>query len=401
VANPLNQQDLLLGSVDGNCYPSTLGLHFSHDGGSSWQRVLCMPIIYINNDMYITGDEPSVGYDRRGVAYAAGDYYDYTRGHRGVVAVQKSSNGIRWTKPKVALRGQSYPFETSMAVDTSVNSPWVNSVYVSGVMWSHHGSHKQVVVSHSTDSGVTWTQSAVDVVQKYPEQDFFTRMAVGKDGNVFASWMRCRGTHNSICTNNVAHMMFSSSTDGGNTWSAPQVIATVTTNWELPNSNQVRLDYYPVIAVDNSNGPNSGNLYLGMYTWTGTYLRAQVIRSTDGGKTWSKPVPLAPKSDTHDQFFPTVSVSPTGLVGVSWLDRRNDPANHDYQAFTAISTDGGKTFPNTQLTDAFSDPDKSGDDGWMGDYMGNTWAGNKFIAAWMDSSNGVDMQAVIGGVRLK
>jgi len=118
----------------------------------------------------------------------------------------------------------------------------------------------------------------------------------------------------------------------------------VTTNWELPNSNQVRVYNYPVIASDNG---NAGRLYVVMHTWTGTYLRAQVIRSTDGGKTWSKPIPLAPKSDTHDQFFPTVSVSPTGMVGVSWLDRRNDPANHDYQAFAAISTDGGKTSPNT------------------------------------------------------
>jgi len=88
-------------------------------------------------------------------------------------------------------------------------------------------------------------------------------------------------------------------------------------------------------------------------------------------------------------------------VGVSWLDRRNDAGDISYQAYAAISTDGGRTFPNTQLTKAFSNPNNNGADGFMGDYMGNTWAGNKFIAAWMDSSNGVDMQEVIGGVRLK
>jgi hypothetical protein len=37
----------------------------------------------------------------------------------------------------------------------------------------------------------------------------------------------------------------------------------------------------------------------------------------------------------------------------------------------------------------------------MGDYTGNTWAGPDFVAAWMDSSNGVDMQDVVGGIRLK
>ena len=92
-------------------------------------------------------------------------------------------------------------------------------------------------------------------------------------------------------------------------------------------------------------------------------------------------------------------------MGVSWLDRRNDPANVKYQAFAAISRDGGQTFqPNVQLTTAFSDPDVNGypGGGWMGDYTGNTWAGpNNFVAAWMDSSNGVDMQVMVGGIRLK
>ena len=118
--------------------------------------------------------------------------------------------------------------------------------------------------------------------------------------------------------------------------------------------------------------------------------------------TWSKPVPVAPPTATHDQFFPALSVSPTGLVGVSWLDRRNDPANIDYQAFAAISTDGGQSFqPNWQLTTAFSNPETNGtQNNWMGDYTGSTWAGQDFIAAWMDSSNGVDMQEVVGGIRL-
>ena len=178
-------------------------------------------------------------------------------------------------------------------------------------------------------------------------------------------------------------------------------MATVTLGNGIPNTS-VGAENYPAIGVDNSNGPHAGNLYVVMYNWTGTFMQVQVIRSTDGGNTWSKPVPVAPASDTHDQFFPWLSVSPTGLVGVSWLDRRNDPANIDYQAFAAISTDGGQTFPNVQLTTAFSNPNNNGyvNNGWMGDYTGNTWAGPDFVAAWMDSSNGVDMQDVVGGIRL-
>jgi hypothetical protein len=399
VTNPLNRKQLLLGSVDANCF--ALGFHLSSDGGSTWTRT-CMPSIITQQRVYWPSDEPSVGYDRKGAAYIAGLYFDSEGMGYGFVGFQKSADGTHWSKPTVALRkpGQTFPYETWLTVDTNAGSPRVNSLYVSGVMAQYVGK-TQVLVAHSTDGGTTWKQVAVDAVQKDPAHDEFTRMAIGKDGAVYVAWMHCVRSNREFCGNNMAHMMFSNSTDGGNTWSPPHLMATVTTNWQLPNTKGERVYNYPVIGVDNSAGAHAGNLYVAMNTWTGTHLRVQVIRSTDDGNTWSKPVPVAPQSDTRDQFFPALSVSPEGLVGVSWLDRRNDPNNIDYQAFAAISTDGGRTFPNTQLTQAFSNPDTNGTgNNWMGDYTGNTWAGGDFVAAWMDSSNGIDMQEVIGGIRL-
>jgi hypothetical protein len=405
VTNPLNRRQLLLGSVDANC-GFALGFHLSGDGGSSWKRK-CMPSIITKQRVYWPGDEPLVGYDRNGAAYIAGLYFDSEGQGYGFVAFQKSTDGSHWSKPGVALRrpGQGvYPFEIGLAVDTNAGSSRVNSLYVSGVMRLDKGFNNQVLVSHSSDGGAAWTQIAVDTVQKYPAGDDFTRMAIGKDGTVYVTWLRCPETGSDKgCSDGTGHMMVSKSSDGGNTWSLPHLMTKVTfpPNGELPNTGQ-RVENFPVIGVDNSDGPHSGNVYVTMYTWTGAFLRVQVIFSADGGATWSKPVRVAPASDTHDQFFPSLSVGPTGLVGVSWLDRRNDPANISYQAFAAISADGGKTFPNTQLTKAFSDPDTNGTgNNWMGDYAGNTWAGEDFIAAWMDSSNGVDMQEVVGGVRLK
>ena len=406
MSNPLNPRQLLLGSVDGNCSPpSVLGFHISNDGGSTWKRA-CMISYITKYAVFWPSDEPAVGFDRKGAIYISG-FYNSSDSGKGLVAFQKSTDGTHWSEPAVAMSapGSAYPIETWFSVDASAGSTRVNSLYVSGVMKLSRDL-SQVLVSHSTDGGSTWTQVGVDAVQKYPEEDHFTRMAIGKDGTVYSTWMRCRGKKggdgSALCR--TVHMMFSKSTDGGKTWSSPQQMATVNMPhyWWLPNSSPgVGVDNYPVIAVDNSSGANSGNLYVAMYTWTGTYLRVQVVRSTDGGVGWSQPVPVAPPTDTHDQFFPSISVNDAGLVGVSWLDRRNDPNDIDYQAFAAISTDGGESFPNTQLTTAFSNPNVNGGNNWMGDYTGNTWVGQEFIAAWMDSSNGTDMQEVIGGVRLK
>jgi uncharacterized repeat protein (TIGR03803 family) len=402
LANPLNPKELLLGSVDFNC--PQVGFHLSRDGGSTWVRTLCMPPIF-KPELLEPGGEPLVAFDRHGVAYVFCVFGPNGTGVHGAIGFSKSKDGTHWSQPRIALQppGASVIYFTSMVVDTSPKSPWVNSVYASGVMQQdkENGSF-QILVAHSTDGGRTWKQTAVDRLRRN-NPDNYTRMAVGKNGTVYLAWLHCPAAGpDQGCLDTANHVTFSKSLDGGNTWSAPRDIATVRVTYEsaLPNTNGIGVANYPVIAVDDSDGPYSGNLYIATYHWTGTHLQAQVIRSTDDGKTWSKPVPAAPPSDTHDQFLPTISVSPTGLLGVSWLDRRNDPGDLNYQAFAAISSDGGQSFGrNWQLTKAFSNPNLPGvlQDG----YTGNTWAGNKFIAAWMDSSNGVDMQEVIGGVRLK
>ena len=405
VADPLNPLHLLLGSTDFNClFPSLSGFHISSDGGSTWS-VYCMPIIQdFQGHVFWPGGEPGVGYDLNGTAYIAGDYGDSEGLGYGLVAVQKSTDGVNWSQPAVALSGgYSAVLDGWMAVDTSASSPYVNSLYVTAGLVGDQSGSEELIVSHSHDGGATWHQTDVAGIQRTPAGDVYPNLTVDNKGELYLAWMYCDSGPFYFCSNNKGNMVFSKSTDGGNTWTTPTLMATIVLGLGIPNTN-VGDEDYPAIAVDNSDGPYAGNLYVVMYTWTGIYMRVQVIRSTDGGNTWSKPVPVAP-GITHDQFFPWISVSPTGLVGVSWLDRRNDPNNVNYQAFAAISSDGGRSFqPNVQLTTKFSNPNNNGgpDDRWMGDYSGNTWDGpDYFIAAWMDSSNGVDMQEEVGGIRLK
>jgi len=401
--NPLNPKQLLVGSQDYNCpAPTQVAFHVSSDGGSKWNRYCMAPLITPQGEEF-AGGQPLLGYNHNGVAYIAAGYGGGDTD--GAVAFQKSSDGVNWSAPAVAIEGSKRVTAAYgwMAVDGNGRSPWVNSIYISAVFINEPDQDEnRVVVTHSHDGGATWKQIPVAPVQKAPAEDSFTTLAVGKDGAVYVTWLYCISTFSSC--DGGASTVFSKSSDGGNTWLKPVRIATVVPGPGLPNSH-VRVYDTPVIGVDNSNGPHAGNLYVVMYSWTGSYMRVGVVRSTDGGKTWSKPVPVAPPSANHDQFFPWLSVSRTGLVGVSWLDRRNDPANVNYQAFAAISRDGGKSFqPNVQLTTAFSNPNNNGfiDNLWMGDYTGNTWAGpNDFVAAWMDSSNGVNMQTMVGGIRLK
>jgi hypothetical protein len=170
----------------------------------------------------------------------------------------------------------------------------------------------------------------------------------------------------------------------------------------LPNTIQPVSDI-PSIGVDNSRGTHAGTVYTAMYNWTGAQMQVVVTHSTDGGATWSSPVPVAPPTATHDQFFPWLSVGANGTVGVSWLDRRNDPSNLSYEAFAALSSTGGTSFGgNRQLAAVLSNPNNvgpciTGGTCFIGQRTGSTWAGKTFFAAWMDSRTNFTMQDEIGG----
>jgi hypothetical protein len=405
--SPKNPAHLTVGSHDSNCGISTqIGFYTSSDAGATWNAT-CLPLLTAFGKEFDPGNLPLVGYDLKGAAYIAAEYEVPGPVGPSLIAIEKSTDGLTWSAPAVAVGGGgSEIFYASLAVDQTRGSPYADSIYVAGIDLNGN----QLLVSHSRDGGSTWTQT---LVARDPSSvDYNPNLAVGKDGAVYLAWMHCPPAGPGVyCANSVENVGFSESDDGGLTWSGPKIIAKVL---ELPNScscwpfgavpnTRIGAPNTPALGVDNSNGPYSGRLYATMFQWTGTYMRVQVIHSSDGGNTWSMPVPVAPPSDIHDQFFPWLSVSANGLVGVSWLDRRNDPANVSYQAYAAISSDGGEDFqPNVQLTKAFSNPDSNASDDGLGDYAGNTWDGpNYFIAAWMDTSYGNGSQDAVGGIRLK
>jgi len=242
----------------------------------------------------------------------------------------------------------------------------------------------------------------VDTEQLNPNGDHFSDLAIAKNGTVYVSWMRCTGNGPSgNCGGTRATFWVSKSADGGNTkiGSANLVPSNCSCAFfgSLPNTH-VPVSNIPVIDVDNSTGSFAGHLYVVNYNWTGTYMKVQVTTSTDGGTTWDTPKGVG-SSNNHDQFFPWLTVSKTGTVGVTWLDRRNDPGNVSYQAYAALSTNGGTSFgTNHKLATASSNPNNDGFGGSnMGDYTGNIWAGNTLYASWMDTRNGTNCQDEVGG----
>ena len=400
VVNPLNSNQLMSGGNDYNC-ASLQGVFNSDDGGATWRHG-CLNLIAGRTG---AGDVV-LGYDRHGNAYAGGiDANAFFT--TGVIATEKSlDNGLTWTVPRAAVQNilGGLTDKPWMEIDTNATSPHVNSVYISTTQFASN-SDSQISVSHSSN-GINWTTIGVSTRAIFPDVNQFSDLAVGRDGTVYLSWMRCSANGpTGDCGGTVAKMMFSKSSDGGNTWSAESQINTVNIAPDscgafygcIPGTSE-RVSNIPVIAVDASKGSRSGQLYVIEYNYASPLMKVQVVSSKNGGATWGAPVSPA-SSSTHDQFFPWINVNASGAVGATWLDRRFDPANFSYDAIAAVSNDGANYGPNVRTSPTSSSPSNDGfGGGFMGDYDTNYWSGATLYEAWTDTTTGT-AQDFVGGYR--
>ncbi|MCU1301475.1 MAG: hypothetical protein JWQ87_1759 [Candidatus Sulfotelmatobacter sp.] len=400
VVNPKNPNQILSGANDYNC-PNIQGFYASSDGGTTWKRT-CLNAI---SGDFGEGD-PGVGYDLSGVAYISG-----IDASNGIVFEKSTDNGTTWTAPKVAVAPH---FSGGLAdkpwlqIDTSPLSLHANALYVSVTQFDAV-SNSLITVSHSNNGGNTWVTKVIDKEQIFPNVDQFSDITTGKDGTVYVTWMRCTANGPSgDCGGTTARMMLSTSVDGGNTWSPAKVMFSANLAPDpgfccfygsLPNTSE-RVSNIPVIGIDNSAGLNTGTLYVTYYNWTGTYMKVYVASSKTAGLTWQKR-PVSASTVTHDEFMSWLTVSRSGVAGVSWLDRRNDPANINYEAFAAFSANGGNSYSvNQDLSAAPSNPFNDGFGGFfIGDYTGNAFAPGsplKLYVTYTDTTTGIDQDFLAG-----
>jgi hypothetical protein len=323
-----------------------------------------------------------------GAGHACTSVYDLDDGPDEVYLTHSTDNGITWgtLRRVVPAIGQSAPLDWAL-MDNNPRSPFANTMYVSSTQYGDFND-VHISVSRSTDRGLTWQMVTA---AKLPNTVFifsegFSHLALGNDGTLYLSWMESAA--GSFAPND---MKFSKSTDGGITWSPPVLVYSATAVSMIPNTSLSARDF-PVIAVDNGRGAFAGRLYITFYNWTGDFMQAVVTESNDGGDTWSTPVPVAPDTDTHDQFASFASVGLGGHVSVTWFDRRDDPANYQYRTYVAFSIDGGATWKkNIALAKVSSQPN------FGLSFATNTWVDSTLYSAWADTRVRGRQQVFLGG----
>jgi hypothetical protein len=400
--DPHDSMHLLSGGNDYNC-PNVQGFYASSDGGTHWNHTC------LGNISGGSGDgDPGVAYDPAGGAYITG--IDELSSTVSDIAFERSkNNGRTWSQPAIAVTGISpYTFSDKdwLQIDDSPSSPRIGDIYISTTGFDP-SSNSIIAVAHSTDGGNSWKNVMVDAVN-VPEVDQFSDLAISDEGILYVSWMRCSATGpNANCGQTKAALYIARSSDGGVTWSKP--VKMVDANLApdpcgayygcLPNTDE-RVSDIPAIDVDRSSGAYRNRVYAIYYNWDGTSMRVMEVWSSDRGAHWSRPVEMS--DARNDEFFPWLTTARDGTVGATWLDRRRDPSNLNYDAFAATSTDGGDSFPmNVRLSTVSSNPLDDGFGGsFMGDYTGNIWDDKTLYQSWTDTRSMTNGQDEIGGLRL-
>jgi len=173
-------------------------------------------------------------------------------------------------------------------------------------------------------------------------------------------------------------IMFTKSEDKGISWPAENIkVADLPAGWGCLIPGIYRAPGFAVASSEKSIGPYRGNIYLCWCDQRNGPDDADIwfCRSSDGGSTWSAPLRVNDDSPGRQQFFSWLTVDQvTGYIYIVFYDRRNySDLNTD--VFLAFSKDGGQTFRNVKISESPFIPDAAI---FFGDYS-NIMAHNNIV----------------------
>lgn len=379
--NPKNPQQMVAGSNITNYYTS-------NDGGKTWDEnkltsktwgVYGDPVVYANDSghfffCHLSQTKPPFD----------GSYSWLER-----IVVQKSIDGGKtWNDGAgIGFMPNKVQDKEWICGDFSPKSPYKGNLYISWTEFDKYNSadsndFSRIKFSSSTDGGNTFSEAIIisDSVGDCVDGDNTLEgatPAVLPNGTVLVAW------------SGHGNVYLDKSTDGGKTFGKDRIIAAQKGSWDIPVAEIMRTNGMPFLVADNSTGKHKGNVYLLLGDETHGDADIFLLKSTDGGETWSKKIRIGDDSigNGKDQFLGHIAIDPTnGDIFIVYYDRQHSANNLFIDTYVAFSTDGGETFMHRRITDKpFAAPGK---EVFFGDYNGIAAYNGIVRPIWTDVTNG-------------
>ncbi len=256
-----------------------------------------------------------------------------------------------------------------------------NILYATWTQFDKYGSMDKkdssiILFSMSKDRGKTWSNPvrishyAGDCKDSDETVEGATPYT-GPNGEIYVAWASKNG------------IMFTYSLDGGKTFALPEKrIDTIYGGWDIKVKGLFRCNSLPFLVCDNNpDSPHTGNIYICFGDEMNNDKNIWLLRSEDGGKTWSKRIKVHDDTTKREQFMPVMTIDPvTGYLYILFYDRRNHDDNHT-DVYIAVSTDGGKSFKNYKVNEKSFNPSAFV---FFGDYIGISAYNGIIRPVWME-----------------
>jgi hypothetical protein len=391
VVNPLQQTNMVIvDRVDRPDYSA--GVHITNDGGLNWRQAPLKPPPGSPGKLFA----PSAAFDGRGVLYVSYVILAGTGNDPDSYWVTRSGDGGLSFEEPVKITGP-HTYQTSIAVaprSGRLYASWLQSnLEATTCLLCFAQTGLPIMVSRSDDGGRTWT-TPVQASDAGRQRVGAPALAVDADGNPALlyvdygndrwDWENLPGHYDGTFS-----LVVTRSATRGASWTPGQVVDAdiVPTGRFL-----VYLPPTPGFTI-----ASNGDMYA---VWADARAGDPDVflsRSTNDGKTWSKPAQVnrGTAGDGVPQDMPSVGVAPGGRVDVVYYDRTIDPRGPKADVLLSSSSDSGKSFAKViRLSDEPSSR-KIGPEG--SPHAGEADFGTRTsvaslaggaIAAWTDTRNG-------------
>ncbi len=361
--NPKNTNELVAGSNIDNYY-------YSFDSGVSWNQGILSSSFGVWGDPAIACDTSENFYFFHLSNPPTGNWIDR------IVCQRAASPGAAWNNGSfTGLNGTKAQDKQWVAINRTNNS-----IYMTWTEFDEYGSFNpsdssRILFSSSSDQGLSWTTPLKinEISGDCVDSDNTVEGAVpciGPNGEIYVSWA------------GPAELVFDRSINGGVTWLTQDIpVTSIPGGWDFSIPDILRANGLPVTTCDTSNGPHHGTIYI---NWSdqrngSTDTDVWLVKSTDGGNTWSLPVMVNDDSSQRHQFFTWMTIDQTnGTLWFVFYDRRNYTDSRT-DVYMARSVDGGNTFQNFKISDSPFIPDAGV---FFGDYTNVTAYNNVVRPIW-------------------
>jgi hypothetical protein len=280
-----------------------------------------------------------------------------------IVCQKSTDNGNNWSSGTyTGLNGTKAQDKQWSIIDRTNNN-----IYLTWTQFDNYGSSNPndksiILFSKSTDGGQTWsTPKKINSVDgNCIDEDDTVEGAVPAVGPNGEIYVAWAGPNG---------LVFNRSLDQGETWLANEIaIDPMPTGWDYSIPGISRANGLPITKCDLSGGPNHGTIYV---NWSDQRNGANdtdvfMSKSTDGGDTWSAPIRVNDDPAGKQQFFTWMDIDQTnGNLFFVFYDRREYSGGNMTDVYIAYSDDGGATITNKRISESPFNPNSGV---FFGDY---------------------------------